>query len=122
VQRVQPDDVLFPSARGVRLSTDGVQYLLAKHLSAARRRCPTLRSKRVTPHVLRHTNAVQLLHSGVDQAVIALWLHESLTSTHVYLDTDLEFKEKVLAQAPPLPGRVSRFRADDQLLAFLKGL
>lgn len=118
-------DILFPSARGMRLSADGVQYLLAKHVCAARQECPSLKSKRVTPHVLRHSAAMELLHAGVDRSVIALWLgHESIETTQIYLDADLALKEKALAKASPLregkaPGR---YQPGDKLLAFLKSL
>jgi len=75
-------DILFPNARGGRLSPDGVQYLLAKHLAVARLRCPSLRQRSVSPHVLRHTAAMELLQAGVDRSVIALWLgHESIDTT-----------------------------------------
>jgi site-specific recombinase XerD len=58
-------DILFPSARGTRLSADGVQFLLAKHVAAARQKCPSLKNKRATPHVLRHSAAMELLQAGV---------------------------------------------------------
>ncbi|MGI8741941.1 MAG: tyrosine-type recombinase/integrase, partial [Bryobacteraceae bacterium] len=118
-------DILFPSARGTRLSADGVQLLLAKHVATAGRHCPSLKKKRVTPHVLRHSAAMELLQAGVDRSVIALWLgHESIETTQIYLDADLALKEKALSKTTPLvkgkqPGR---YRPDDKLLAFLKNL
>jgi integrase/recombinase XerD len=118
-------DILFPSARGTRLSADGVQFLLAKHVAAARQKCPSLKNKRVTPHVLRHSAAMELLQAGVDRSVIALWLgHESIETTQIYLDADLALKEKALAKTTPLAkGKTSgRYRPDDKLLAFLKSL
>jgi integrase/recombinase XerD len=120
---VMPSDFLFPSRRGGRLSTDAVQRLLAKHLAIAARSCATLGRKHVTPHVLRHTTAVHLLESGVDRAVIALWLgHEGVETTQIYLDADLAMKERALARtAPPHVGR-QRFRPKDALLAFLESL
>jgi site-specific recombinase XerD len=82
----QPDDPLFPNYRGNFLSRDGVEYLLAKHLAVARQKCPSLQKKRVSPHVLRHTAAMELLQHGVDRSVIALWLgHETLETTQVYM-------------------------------------
>ena len=79
-------DVLFPSAKGERLSVHGVQYLLTKHRLAAAKVCPSLKQKRVTVHRLRHTMAMDLLQSGADRAVIALWLgHESVETTQIYL-------------------------------------
>lgn len=114
---------LFPNARGGRLSSHGVQYLLAKHVAAAGTACPSLKRKRVTPHVLRHTTAMDLLQAGVEQALIALWLgHESIETTQIYLDADLALKEQVLAKTTPPGGTPGRYRPDDKLLAFLKSL
>ena len=114
---------LFPNARGGRLSADGVQYILAKHTALAAMACPSLTQKRVTPHVLRHTTAMEMLQAGVDRAVIALWLgHESVETTQIYLDANLALKEAVLAKTAPQEGKPGRYRADDQLLAFLKSL
>jgi site-specific recombinase XerD len=119
----QSADALFPNARGKALSRDGVQYLLAKHVALARQRCPTLTSKRVSPHVLRHSTAMDLLQHGVDRSVIALWLgHESMETTQIYLQASLELKERALAQTEPFNARFRRYRPPDQLMAFLKGL
>jgi integrase/recombinase XerD len=118
-------DILFPSARGTRLSADGVQFLLAKYVATAEQQCPSLKKKRVTPHVLRHSAAMELLQAGVDRSVIALWLgHESIETTQIYLDADLALKEKALAKTTPLAkgNAAGRYRPDDKLLAFLKSL
>lgn len=118
-----PAAPLFPNARGAALSRDGVQYLLAKHIATAGQRCPSLAKKRVSPHVLRHSTAMDLLQHGVDRSVIALWLgHESAETTQIYLAADLEMKERALAKAAPLRARTGRFRPGDRLLAFLNGL
>ena len=96
------NDILFPSAHGTPLGPDGVQYLLAKHVAKACETCPSLKEKRVSPHVLRHTAAMELLQAGVDHAVIALWLgHESVETTHIYLQANLALKEKALANTKP---------------------
>lgn len=117
------DAILFPSARGTRLSADGVQYLLSKHVARARQTCPTLANKHVTPHVLRHTTAMELLQAGVERSVIALLLgHESIETTQIYLDANLEMKQAALDKVEPQAGRIGRFRPQDQLLAFLKTL
>jgi len=118
-----PDQPLFPNAQGGRLSSHGVHYLLAKHVAAATSPCPSLAGKRVTPHVLRHTTAMDLLQAGVDQALIALWLgHESIETTQMYLDANLALKEQVLAKTTPPGGKPGRYRPDDKLLAFLTSL
>lgn len=114
---------LFTNAHGAALSADGVQYIITKHAEAARTKCPSLANKRVTPHVLRHTAAMELLQAGVDRTVIALWLgHESMETTQVYLDADLALKEKALARLEPMGKKPRRYKADDALLSFLKSL
>ncbi len=118
-----PEDVLFPSARGKSLSRDGVEYLLAKHADVASEKCPSLKSKRVSPHVLRHSTAMNLLQHGVDRSVIALWLgHESMETTQAYLHANLEIKEEALAKTQPIKGRTGRYRPPDKILAFLQSL
>jgi len=117
------DAIVFPNARGARLSADAVQHLLAKHVDRACQSCPSLRDKHVTPHVLRHTAAMELLQAGVERSVIALWLgHESIETTQIYLDANLQIKQAALDKVAPHAGQVGRFRPDDPLLAFLKGL
>lgn len=116
-------DACFPNGRGGPLSRDAIEYLLNKYATAAARRCPTLKRKRIAPHVLRHTAAMDLLHHGVDRSVIALWLgHESVETTQIYLHADLRLKEKALAKTVPTNGRLARYRPTDRLLTFLKSL
>lgn len=115
--------ILFPTARGKQLSHDSVQYLVAKYAKSAERSCTTLRKKRVTPHVLRHTAAMELLQAGVDCSVIALWLgHESVETTQIYLDANLALKEDALKKTVPMNASFARFKPEDQLLAFLRNL
>ena len=122
-QRPASGQILFPNAHGGRLSSDAVQYLVSRYAAAAEQNCPTLKAKRVTPHVLRHSAAMELLQAGVDRSVIALWLgHESVETTQIYLDADLALKEQALKKASPLEVTELRFRPDDHLLTFLKSL
>ena len=119
----QESEPLFPNARGGRLSRDGVEYLLAKHIAGAKKKCPSLEKKRVSPHVLRHTAAMDLLQHGVDRTVIALWLgHETLDTVQVYVHADMKIKEEALAKTKPLNTHGGRYQPGDELLAFLKGL
>ena len=100
-----------------------MERLVAKHTAAARKRCPSLAGRRVTPHTLRHTAAMQLLRSGVDRTVIALWLgHESIETTQIYLHADLGLKQKALAHSGSSGLAPGRYRPDDKLLEFLEGL
>jgi len=114
-------DPLFPSIRGGHLSSDAVQWLVAKYAAAAATRCPSLGRKEVSPHVLRHTCAMNLLQHGVDTAVIALWLgHESVQTTQTYLHADLALKERALQRTAPPNTKPGRYRPPDRLLAFLR--
>jgi site-specific recombinase XerD len=117
------DDLLFPNARGNRLTVHGVQYMLNKHRRTASNACVSLKQKRVTVHRLRHTAAMELLQAGVDRAVIALWLgHESVETTQIYLEATLAMKESALAKTIPRTLRSRRYRPDDALLNFLNNL
>jgi integrase/recombinase XerD len=111
----------FPSARGQRLSRNGIDYILKRAVADAA--CPTLSSKRIHPHAVRHTTGSHLLQSGVDISVIALWLgHESIETTHVYVEADLASKERALTKLAPAGGKIHRFKPNDALLAFLNTL
>lgn len=117
------DDVAFPNARGGQLSSDGVSYILRQSVKVACPNCASLTRKRITPHLLRHTTAMHLLQSGVDISVIALWLgHESIETTHMYMEADMAIKEKALERLIPAGGDSRRFKPDDALLAFLASL
>ncbi len=114
---------LFPSSRGGRLSADAVQHALTNHVAAACSTCPSLTKKHVTPHVLRHTAAMELFQAGVDRSLIAIWLgHESLDTTQIYLDANLQLKEAVLNRVNPVRSKPGRYRPDDRLMAYLKAL
>jgi integrase/recombinase XerD len=114
---------LFPSSSGGRLSADAMEHAVATPVTAARHKCPSLAKKHVTPHVLRHTAAMELLQAGVDRSLIAIWLgHESLDTTQIYLDADLQLKRTVLDKITPIQNRPGRYRPDDKLLSYLKGL
>jgi len=114
---------LFPSARGGALSRDGVAYLLSKYVAVAQRQCPSLKNKRVSPHVLRHSSAMDLLDHGVDRSVIALWLgHETMDTVQVYVQASMAMKEKALAKTAPLKTPAGRYRPSDHLLTFLRSL
>jgi site-specific recombinase XerD len=119
----QPEDAVFVSIRRGPLSRDAVERIVAKHVAMAQQSCPSLKRKKVTPHVLRHTAAMELLLHGVDRTVIALWLgHESVETTQIYLHADLRIKEKALARTTPVGVEPGRYRPEDELLAFLEAL
>jgi site-specific recombinase XerD len=119
----RPEDPVFPSIRGGSLSRDAVERLITKYTDLAAPTCPSLKRKNISPHVLRHSTAMDLLHHGVDRSVIALWLgHESVETTHMYLHADMRLKEKALSRTEPMGIKLVRYRPKDQLLAFLEGL
>jgi site-specific recombinase XerD len=119
-----PDDPLFPSQRGGHLTRGGMEEIVARHATTAARTCPSITTKHPTPHVLRHTCAMELLRSGADVAVIALWLgHERLETTYRnYFHADMTIKERALARTAPRGTKPGRYRPPDQLLAFLDNL
>ena len=122
-RRDDPDTPLFPTRRGTKLSRDAIEHRLAHYTVQAATSCPSLHSKTITAHVLRHTTAMRLLHAGVDTSVIALWLgHVSVETTQIYLHADLKLKEKALARTRPSNGRTGRYQPPDSLLAWLEGL
>ncbi len=116
-------DPVFPTSQGKALSRYGISALVARHVISAAMGCPSIGSKTVSPHVLRHTAAMRLLHAGVDTTVIALWLgHESVETTQMYVHADLTLKEKALARITPIDSPPGRYRPPDSLLAFLEAL
>lgn len=114
---------LFPTSVGRTLSRDAVEHRLTLYLTRAAVACPSLRSKHVTTHALRHTAAMRLLLSGVDVTVIALWLgHERVSTTSIYLQADMSQKQRAIARTTPIGSKSGRYHAPDKLLAFLERL
>ena len=114
---------LFPTRTGRQLSRDAIERRVTLYVAKAGQSCPSLRSKHVTTHTLRHTAAMRLLLSGVDIAVIALWLgHEQVSTTNVYVHADMSQKERAIARITPPSTKPGRYRAPDALLAFLEAL
>jgi integrase/recombinase XerD len=119
----QAAEPLFPTRTGRALSRDAIERRLAEHAAAATAACRSLQAKKVTPHVLRHTAAMRLLHAGVDTSVIALWLgHEQIETTQIYLHADMALKEAALARTTPPNTPPGRYRPPDTLLAFLEAI
>lgn len=118
-----PDVPLFCTRQGRPLSPDAIQARLTKYHAIAARNCPSLAAKKISPHTLRHSTAMNLLHAGVDIAVLALWLgHESTKSTQAYIHADMKLKEQALARTTPAGTPVGRYTPSDPLLAFLENL
>ena len=118
-----PADPLFPTSTGRRLSRDAVERRIARYAATAGISCPSLRSKHVTAHTLRHTAAMQLLEAGNDITVIALWLgHEQISTANIYIHADMSHKERAIARIQPPATKPGRYRPADSLLAFLEAL
>jgi integrase/recombinase XerD len=118
-----PGDPLFPTRTGTRLSRDAIEHRLAHHLQTAAATCPSIASKHITMHTLRHTAAMRLLLAGNDITVIALWLgHEQITTTQIYLHADMTHKQQAIDRTKPINAKPGRYRPSDTLLAFLQAL
>ena len=117
------DQPLFVSNRNGRLSRDAIERIVRKYVALASKKCPALKDKKISPHCLRHTAAMTLLHHGVGSTAIALYLgHESVSTTSIYLHADMKLKEKILERTKPIEAPCGRYRPGDALLAFLEGL
>ena len=114
---------VFPNRFGKAITRSGVEKQLRAAVIKARKQCLSLRGKIVSPHIIRHTTAMHLLQSGVDLSVIALWLgHESVETTHAYMQADLEMKKQALSKMKePKTGAV-RFQPSQDVLSFLDSL
>ena len=118
-----PTDPLFPTSTGRALSRDAIEHRIARYVSQASDGNPSIRTKRVTAHTLRHTAAMRLLLSGVDVTVIVLWLgHEQVSTTNIYLHADITQKERAIARTRPLGTKPGRYRPPDSVMAFLEAL
>ena len=114
---------VFAGPQGRPLTRDGISRIVARHAKSAALTCPSMETKKLSPHVLRHSCAMELLGAGVDVAVIALWLgHESIRTTDIYLHADLGLKVRALASVAHTPAQVGRFKPSDTLLDFLEAL
>ena len=122
-RRGNPDDPVFPTRTGRHLSRDAIEHRLARYTELATRTCPSLRTKQVTAHALRHTCAMRLLLQGVDVTVIALWLgHAQISTTDIYLHADMRQKEQAIARVAPPTTQPGRYQPTDTVLAFLDNL
>jgi integrase/recombinase XerD len=118
-----PHAPVFPNRAGKPITRSGVEHRLSLAVRTASKDCPSLAARRISPHTLRHTTAMHLLQSGVDIAVIALWLgHEDTATTHIYLEADLTMKEAALKRLHDPSLKPLTYKAPDRLLAFLEAL
>jgi site-specific recombinase XerD len=117
---------LFLNRYGDAMTRFGIHALVTRHAGAAAEKIPSLKTKRISPHTIRHTTATHLLRAGVDLNTIRAWLgHVSLDTTNIYAETDLTLKAKALAACDPGSGHrriKKRWRDDPSLMEFLRKL
>ncbi len=119
-----PNTPLFPNHYGKNMTRSGIENRLKVAVTIASITCPSLKKKKVTPHIIRHTTAMHLLQSGVDLSVIALWLgHESIVTTHHYIEADLKIKKNALNMVQEPKNKITHSHPhSDDLLLFLESL
>lgn len=116
-------DLIFPNNKGTEMSTNCFQKQLKRYWMLSVNQCKSLLKKKITPHVLRHTAAMNLLQAGVDLTTIAIILgHESTETTEIYLEENMEMKEEALKKLKPRKGKLKRFKAEDNVINFLNSL
>jgi len=115
---------LFPSQRGSKMTRSAVAKRLTAIIADAKQKCPTLKSKSISPHTLRHSTAMRFLQAGIDITVIAMWLgHENVDTTHFYITSDMQMKQKALeAVLEPNKSKKIRFKASNSLIEYLENL
>ena len=119
----RPEAPVFPNRAGKPMSRSGIEQRLQATIAKASSRCPSLCTRPISPHTVRHATAMHLLQSGVDITVIAMWLgHEDTATTHQYIEADLAMKEAALRRMDAPSSKPARFKAGDRLLAFLEAL
>ncbi len=119
----EPTALIFQNRFGHPLTRWGVEKRLRRTVQQAAQHCPSLKGRTVSPHTFRHTTAMRLLQADVDIMAIALLLgHESPTTTHHYIELDLQMKERCLGKLQSPKTKINRFKPTDRLLVFLEGL
>ena len=123
VRGTMPVPELFISTRCESLTRSGFKYILRKHVQTARQHCPSLTTKRVFPHIMRHTCALTVLQATKDLRKVSLWLgHANLQTTEIYTRVDPSVKLETLESVVPPKLRSGRFKATDKLIASLQGV
>ena len=119
--RRKPSENTFGDFRGQPMTRSGFEYVLRKHVRTASEHCPSLKGKRVSPHVLRHSCAMMILHATGDLRRVSLWLgHADMQTTEVYLRADPTEKLEAIEAITPLQLKRGKFRAPDKLIASLQ--
>jgi integrase/recombinase XerD len=118
-----PESPLFPGRAGSPLTRSAITERLKRTIQRAIPACPELAKRRISPHTIRHSTAMHLLQAGIDVTVIALWLgHENPSTTHIYVEADMNMKMAALNAVKPPEVKEVRYRPPGRLLAFLQKL
>lgn len=121
--QLTPKSAAFPNQYGHPMTRSGIRKRLDQAVATAQQHDPSLKEHQISPHTLRHSTAMHLLHSGVDVSMIALWLgHATPATTYQYLEANLAMKEKTLENISDPNPTAKRYKPDDQILAFLESL
>jgi site-specific recombinase XerD len=111
---------LFVNARREAMTRSGFEYILEKYVEAASKKCPSVATKRISPHVLRHSCALIILEATKDLRKVSLWLgHANMQTTEIYTRADPSIKREALDAVTPPKLKSGRFRATDKLIASL---
>jgi integrase/recombinase XerD len=120
VRGAPPVPELFVNAEGTAMTRAGFEYILDKHVCSARKSCPSLSGRSVSPHQLRHSCALTMLKATRDIRKVALWLgHADIRTTEIYLRVDPSEKLEAVEAVVPLGLRRGRFKAPDALITSL---
>jgi site-specific recombinase XerD len=112
---------IFRNRQGRPFTRFGITHLIRRVVAIAQQTVPSLADKHVSPHTFRHTAGMCLLQSGVELNVIRCWLgHQSLDTTHQYIEADQEMKRKALEQSGMTTAESSRYQPSDAVLALLE--
>ncbi len=108
---------LFLNANGAPVTRFGIRHITRKYAVSAQGQCPSLKTKTVSPHTIRHTTAMHLLRAGNDVNMVGYWLgHADINTTHIYVEIDMEMKRKMLTMAAaPLVDKVLPWQKPDVL-------
>lgn len=114
---------VFPTKEGNRMSSDNFQRIMKKYYNLAIKKVPSLKNKKISPHILRHTAAMRLVESNVDLSVIALLLgHNSIDTTLIYIEATTKMKEEALKKLPQIKGNIGRIKPSHKIFEFLRNL
>jgi len=108
---------LFLNANGAPITRFGIRHITRKYALSAQGQCPSLKTKTISPHTIRHTTAMHLLRAGNDINMVGYWLgHADINTTHIYVEIDMEMKRRMLQKtAAPVVNKSLPWQKPDVL-------